>query len=497
MDNPIESIVPEIWLHIAEWLDIKHFRKCVLVSKAWNTTFTPYLWRNFGLRNHSVTAPTLANVQKHALSVRSLNTPNLPREFLDVDFQHLQHLTIGPNLRKSQRDYDWDPIYGLLRRSASILRSVTVVIVNDSLPSTLWDTLQSCPMLEKLVLDPCVVDLTAAPAFLDVCSRVKTIRLTRIFFLQAKTANNDNHTLTPSLSASEITLHKIQETSTLGCLVPLSFGSPNLKRMDLSCIEQYLPTTIPIPREIAFLPRPYLSYIYLKNVTVSDVSMATLLDSIPLMVLKELYLFTTGLGPRSLISLRRHSQSIEHLHIQQCPAWTSQHFIRILTSFPRLLTVKAPYIWARDVTACSDPWVCTDLYKFCAFVDTSHSPATKDALQASLEMEHNERAMYGALGKLIKLRTLDISLVLGYHVAVSNGRHPLDLQLSSGLDALSELNELRVIDCSETNQVMSAEDIAWMGEHWPNLARVRGEIVYTDGDIEVALGSIGVEYLGE
>ncbi|KAF9334492.1 hypothetical protein BG006_002050 [Podila minutissima] len=497
MNHPIESIVPEIWLHIAEWLDTKQFRKCVLVTKAWNTTFTPYLWRNFGLRNHSVTAPTLATVQKNALSVRSLNTANMPQNLLDIEFQHLQQLTIGPNLHKSQRDFDWESIYDLLRRSASTLRSVTVVIRNDPLPSTFWDTLHSCPVLEMLVLDRCVVGLTAAPTFLNVCSRVKTIRLSKIFLLQAKTAKSDNSILATNPFASEIILRKIQDKSALKHFVPFVFGCPNLKRMELSCTEKYMPTTIPIPREIAFLPRPYLSYIYLENVAISEVSMVTLLDSIPLMVLRELYMFTNSLGPKALISLCRHSQSIEHLHIQQCPAWTSEQFIRILTSFPRLLTVKAPYIWARDVAACPDPWVCTDLYKFCAYVDTSHSPATKDALQASLEMEHNERVMYGALGRLIKLRTLDISLVFGYNVAVSNGRHPLDLQLSSGLDALAELSELRVLDCRETNQVMGAEDIAWMGEHWPNLARVRGEIVYTDGDIEEALASIGVEYLGE
>ncbi|KAG0039557.1 hypothetical protein BGZ82_007665 [Podila clonocystis] len=492
MDQPIESIVPEIWLHIAEWLDTKHFRKCVLVSKSWSTTFTPYLWRHFGLRHHSV-APTFTTVQKNAFSVRSLNTANLPRELLDVDFQHLQQLAIGPNLRKSQRDYDWDPIYGLLRRSASTLRSVTVVIMNGPFSSTFWDALQSCPMLERLVLDPCVIDLAAAPALLDVFCRLKTIRLSKIFLLKTKTASSDNNTLASNPFASEITLRKIQETNASKHFVPLSFGYPNLRRMELSCTVPYMPTMIPIPREIAILPRPYLSYIYLSNVAVSDVSMATLLDSIPLMVLKELYLFTTGLGPKALTSLHRHSQSVEHLHIRQCPAWTSQQFIRILTSFPRLLTVKAPYIWARDVAACPFPWVCTDLYKFCAYVDTSHSPTTKDALKASLEMERNERAMYAALGKLIKLRTLDISLVFGYHVAVSNGCHPLDLQLSSGMDALAELSELRVIDCRETNQVMGAQDIAWMKVHWPNLTRVRGEIVYADGAIEETLGSIGVE----
>ncbi|KAG0010565.1 hypothetical protein BGZ81_002689 [Podila clonocystis] len=496
MDHPIESIVPEIWLHIAEWLDIKHFRTCVLVSKSWSTTFTPYLWRHFGLRHHSV-APTFATVQKNAFSVRSLNTANLPRELLDVDFQHLQQLAIGPNLGQSQQDYNWEPIYGLLRRSASSLRSVTVVIVKDPFSSTFWDALQSCPMLEKLVLDPCVINLAAAPALLDVCSRVKTIRLSKICFLQTKTASGDNNAVATNPFASEITLRKIQETSALKHFVPLSFSCPNLKRMELSCTVPYMPITIPIPREIAFLPRPHLSYIYLSNVTVSDVSMATFLDSIPLMVLKELYLFTTGLGPKALTSLHQHSQSVEHLHIRQCPAWTSQQFIRILTSFPRLLTVKVPYIWARDVAACPVPWVCTDLYKFCAYVDTSHSPATKDALKASLEMERNERAMYAALGRLIKLRTLDISLVFGYHVAVSNGRHPLDLQLSSGMDALAELSELRVIECRQTNQVMGGQDIAWMREHWPNLARVRGDIVCTSGDIEEILGSIGVEYLDE
>ncbi|KAG0086521.1 hypothetical protein BGZ93_011456 [Podila epicladia] len=496
MNHPIESIIPEIWLHIAEWLDIKQFRKCVLVTKAWNTTFTPYLWRNFALRNHSITAPTLATVKKNALSVRCLNTANLPRKLLDIEFQHLQQLTIGRNLHKSQRGADWESIYGLLRRSASTLRSVTVVIRNDPVPSTFWYILQSCPMLEKLLLDRCVIDLTAAPAFLDVCTRVKTIQLSKIS-LQTKTANSENSTLATNPFASAIILRKLQDKSALKLFVPFLFGCPNLKRMELSCTEKYIPTTIPNPHEIAILPRPYLTQIYLENVSISEVSMTTLLDSIPLMVLRELYLSTNGLGLKALTSLRRHCQSIEHLHIQQCPTWTSQQFIRILTSFPRLLTVKAPYICARDVAACLDPWVCTDLYKFCAYVDTSHSPTTKDALQASLEMQHNERVMFGALGRLIKLRTLDISLIFGYNVAVSNGRHPLDLQLSSGLDALAELNELRVLDCRETNQVMSAEDIAWIGKHWPKLARVRGEIVYTDGDIEDAFGSIGVEYLGE
>lgn len=498
MHHPIENLVPEIWLHIAEWLDTKHFWNCLLVSKDWNTTFTPHLWHNLGLRNHqSATAPSLAAVQKHALSVRFLKTANLPRELLDVDFQHLQHVTIGPNLRQSQREYDWDPIYSLLHRSASTLQSVTVVIMDNSLPSAFWDTLQSCPMLDKLVLDPCVVDVATATAFWDVCSRLKTIELSKIVFVQLKNMTSENITLATNPFASDISLRKIQEASALMRLVPLSFGCPNLRRMELSCDEPYLPPPTPIPREIAFLPRPHLSLIHLNNVTVSDVSIATLLDSIPLMTLTELYLLKTGLGPKGLTSIHRHAQSIQHLHIQDSPAWTSKHFIRILTSFPMLLTVKAPYIWARDVVACPDPWVCTDLYKFCTYVDTSHAPATKDALQASLEMEQNERAIYAALGRLFKLRTLDISLVCGYHVAVSGGRHPLDLQLSSGLDALGGLNELRVLDCRQTSQVMGAKDIAWIGEHW-QLVRVLGEIVYSDGgDIEEALGSIGVEYLGE
>ncbi|KAF9376428.1 hypothetical protein CPB97_010814 [Podila verticillata] len=498
MNHPIEKLVPEIWLHIAEWLDTKHFRECTLVSKAWSTTFTPLLWRNFGLRNHQpATAPSLAAFQRHALSVRSLKATNLPRELLDVDFQHLQHITIGPNLRQSHREYDWDPIYGLLHRSASTLRSVTVIFMDSSIPSAFWDTLQSCRMLDKLVLDPCVVDLATATAFWDVCSRVKTIQLSKIFLVQTKNTTSEN--IVPAINpfASDITLRRIQDASALRQLVPLSFSCPNLRRMELSCDESYLPRPTLIPCEIAFLPRPYLSLIYLNNVTVSDVSMATLLDSIPLMTLTELYLLKTGLGHKGLTSIHRHAQSIQHLHIQDSPAWTSKHLVRILTSFPRLLTVKAPYIWARDVAACPDSWVCTDLYKFCTYIDTSHAPATKDAVQASLEMEQNERAIYAALGRLFKLRTLDISLGWGYHVAVSDGRHPLDLQLSSGLDALTGLSELRVLDCRRTNQVMGAQDIAWIGEHW-QLARVLGEIVYSDGgDIEEALESIGVEYMGE
>ncbi|KAF9201563.1 hypothetical protein BGZ59_002645 [Podila verticillata] len=498
MDHPIESLIPEIWLHIAEWLDTKHLRECTLVSKAWNTTFTPLLWRNFGLRNHqSATAPSLAAVHQHALSVRSLKAANLPRELLDVDYQHLQHITIGPNRRQSHREYDWNPIYGLLRRSASTLRSVAVLTMGNSLPSALWDTLQNCPMLDKLVFNPCVVDMATATAFWDVCSRVKTIQLSRILLVQLKNTTSENITLATNPFAFDITLRKIREASALKHLVPLSFSCPNLRRMELSCDKPYLPRPTLIPREIAFLPRPYLSLIYLNNVTVSDVSMAALLDSIPLMTLTELYLLKTGLGPRGLTSIHRHAQSIQHLHIQDSPAWTSKHFVKILTSFPRLLTVKAPYIWARDVAACPDPWVCTDLYKLCTYVDTSHAPTTKDVVQASLEMEQNERAIYAALGRLFKLRTLDISLVWGYHIAVSDGRYPLDLQLSSGLDALTGLSELRVLDCRRTNQVMGAQEIAWIGEHW-QLARVLGEIVYSDsGDIEEALESIGVEYLGE
>ncbi|KAF8934560.1 hypothetical protein BGZ52_004019 [Haplosporangium bisporale] len=355
-------LIPEIWLHIAEWLDTKHLRECTLVSKAWNTTFTPLLWRNFGLRNHqSATAPSLAAVHQHALSVRSLKAANLPRELLDVDYQHLQHITIGPNRRQSHREYDWNPIYGLLRRSASTLRSVAVLTMGNSLPSALWDTLQNCPMLDKLVFNPCVVDMATATAFWDVCSRVKTIQLSRILLVQLKNTTSENITLATNPFAFDITLRKIREASALKHLVPLSFSCPNLRRMELSCDKPYLPRPTLIPREIAFLPRPYLSLIYLNNVTVSDVSMAALLDSIPLMTLTELYLLKTGLGPRGLTSIHRHAQSIQHLHIQDSPAWTSKHFVKILTSFPRLLTVKAPYIWARDVAACPDPWVCTDL----------------------------------------------------------------------------------------------------------------------------------------
>lgn len=83
-------------------------------------------------------------------------------------------------------------------------------------------------------------------------------------------------------------------------------------------------------------------------------------------------------------------------------------------------------------------------------------------------IQNHFRAVFERMSKLVHLTELDICAVYGY-------RQGLDPRLESGQGHLSVLKKLTLLHFRNTDQKMSAEDVAWMRSTWKRLDFVFGQ----------------------
>ncbi|KAF9430953.1 hypothetical protein BGZ76_000640 [Entomortierella beljakovae] len=185
--------------------------------------------------------------------------------------------------------------------------------------------------------------------------------------------------------------------------------------------------------------------------------------------LEALTLLKTGLPPMAFKSLTRHFDTLEYLNISNSPNMESWMTLTILKSCPRLKTLSAIRLDARDILGVAQPeneelrpmdWVCLNLTSFsvqiCGLKGTPPSWQLKVLQQFS---------------KLKKLRILNFDS----RGAIGNDEG-INLRVRDGLDTLKGLRDLEQLSFIGTKQEMEELDLRWMLEAWPKLKLIRGRV---------------------
>ncbi|KAF9929093.1 hypothetical protein FBU30_001879 [Linnemannia zychae] len=194
---------------------------------------------------------------------------------------------------------------------------------------------------------------------------------------------------------------------------------------------------------------------------------------------------------------RHHAQTLQHVRLRGCPSATSEMVQGLLESCPNLLSITANVLTAETIIR-GKPWVCQNLIEFQVYLDfafsstlssSSLSPQlieTWDHFEKSLQDAHN--IVYARLSTLCALERLliapfpsrfspiTISRSGPTGILVPSSRQGLHLDLLHGLDRLSTLQSLKVLNFVDVEQNMDVKTLEWMVSNWDHLSHVQGII---------------------
>ncbi|GJJ68451.1 hypothetical protein EMPS_00797 [Entomortierella parvispora] len=175
----------------------------------------------------------------------------------------------------------------------------------------------------------------------------------------------------------------------------------------------------------------------------------------------------------------------------------------LLCSLPLLESFSARHIHENDVVRDPRSWVCLRLIKFHIGIwmnpakEQPSRPSTKDAvtLATTHDGTHPEAAyttvldvttyeaghwhMFERLGALSRIQHFDLGETIFLDSLRSSRQtthRDLQFGLKNGLDKLKGWHNLRTLNLTGTNQMMTEEDAWWMKKNWSRLETLKGKL---------------------
>lgn len=174
---------------------------------------------------------------------------------------------------------------------------------------------------------------------------------------------------------------------------------------------------------------------------------------------------------------QHHNLSLNHIRLRGCPSVTSTMIQGLLESCPNLTTLTANVL-SIDAISRGKTWICKDLIEFQVYVDLTLEPAQYPGTRALTDRtQEAHRLVFTRLASLPALERLLIARVPtrgNNAVSRQESLHSLKLRLSYGLDILSTLKQLKVLNFVDVEQVLDKESVQWMIASWPKLGCVQG-----------------------
>ncbi|KAF9543735.1 hypothetical protein EC957_000514 [Mortierella hygrophila] len=174
---------------------------------------------------------------------------------------------------------------------------------------------------------------------------------------------------------------------------------------------------------------------------------------------------------------QHHNLSLNHIRLRGCPSATSTMIQGLLESCPNLTTLTAN-ILSIDAISRGKPWICKSLIEFQVYLDLTLEPAQYPRTRAFTDrMQEAHLLVFARLATLPALERLLISRVPtrgNNAISRKENAHSLNLRLSCGLDTLSTLKKLKVLNFVDVEQVLDKDSVQWMISSWPNLGCVQG-----------------------
>jgi hypothetical protein len=189
--------------------------------------------------------------------------------------------------------------------------------------------------------------------------------------------------------------------------------------------------------------------------------------------------FTTG----DTRALMKHCPTLEKLEIHKCDGFTINDTVEVLATSPNLRTLidldysewncvdPKVFVDADPETHSLVPWACeSSLKELRIMIPSILGPGVAKAMEkySSQRLEIQGR-MYDRIARLQNLETLWLGCP-----GSKNRKDSLEMSLESGLDKLSGLKKLQVLNVSNLFVKIDVQEIQWMTEQWPRLHTVHG-----------------------
>jgi len=531
--------LPEVLFRVVSYLDAKDALVCSLVSRAFYSSFAPYIWGNLhiGLYPYQRTALLRQNPFARCISVISRFSndqeqvqPSEEETLLQVlqraapwirslsihkhystrqlefgeNCTMLESLSIGgPPLNDKFDTTYWDKCSALVRRNSAHLRSLTVICQDHwygEPKQPTWTPISDCLQHKNL----CSLRLQGGsikeeqwPSYWQVFENLESLKLEFIYVVPPPFISNKNRSSCCTTSRDKLPSARLPKLRTL-ILNQLVKTDPSCQ-LDFICVCPMLHTlewTIgqmtfaPMPverfaRHFVEMAWPELDSITVKghfalydNVNVKDYISMLQAAQRPFRVL-DLGIERYGLDVFDVLR-RGHFKTLTKVDLSSAvvdpddqiagvPQWVQE----VLTSCPLLECVVARAISAQDI-ADGQPWVCLGLKEFRVMINMEFKKSDRGPERPRFTETQQGlcRAVYRQLGRLEKLRVLDMRR-LGWDAHMMRYA-PLPLELRLGLGELSGLKDIEVVGFHRYQDMRKA-DVEWMLQQWPYLSAIYGK----------------------
>ncbi|KAI8348100.1 hypothetical protein B0O80DRAFT_186879 [Mortierella sp. GBAus27b] len=436
--NPLE--IPEIRIIVAQFLSQSDLARCLRVSKPWYNSFLPHLWSTVAIAE-LLPNPTAEALSHHRLLVKHLlYHTSVWSQYKSIEYPNLKHLTV----------------FG---------RSID--------PESIWEPVQDPHNLSRLRLDRIRVKSSHTEAIWQLCTRLEWLQI-------------DDTAITEPPQKS-IVFERLKGLSlSLRSRIPfqsqmdLINQCPNLTSLEWRCFER---ATKEEMNDMAarFETGTWSKLRELKlSFYGSDAQLAKIIGGIE--TATKLEVLGCEFDQLSLVSLRRHFQSLKYLCIVNYSAAVSPMVTEALTSCPQLEVLRVGIVMSQDIIS-SRPWVC------------EHSMRTFSASFKITNEEDSDDHHWRILQRLSRFVNLE-SLALSNYCSSYNPWQ-MDLRLSGCLEQLATLKKLKDLRFVFYDPQLTSANIEWMINHWKNLELVSGILnpnKSVNGDLSAMLTQAGIKY---
>ncbi|KAF9105957.1 hypothetical protein BGX27_009388 [Mortierella sp. AM989] len=525
--------IPEIVLHIAQYLDVPDILTCYGASKSLQTILRPLVWRDihfgqplkldpdqepfirrihFQKRQQDDEDSTLKIFQENETWIKSLsiysNASFLPLKLAEI-CTRLESLTLrgfsSCSDSKEAAEY-WDCYRRMILKQRTSLRSIGFVNWvsnpgNIALPDDpLWNLVSKpdhVQCLRSLSLKLCRIRGRHLFSFSVICQQLESLELieTEIDLpsLRIVIQTNNGSSSEPTQIYQEAQYPKLQELN----LQQMSEQKP-LQQLELLICEcpKLRTLTWGIP---SYHDRPKQEFFdffaadkwpSLESITITcPGNFATNQDfarmlNVSKYPLRRLDMPVNWIESNTFDLLRSgHFATIQTIDLTHCDGIRGDWTIEVLTSCPSLEIIKAKAITKQEIID-ANPWVCLGLKQFIVFIDMGmpkNGPNGRFTKEEILQCH----AIFQRLAALKELRVLDMlsPYVHIRPILIQRNGDPrceifspvsLPIRLRAGLGLLRGLTKLEMICFWAGLHATPKEELVWMTDHWKRLKRVIG-----------------------
>ncbi|KAF9100715.1 hypothetical protein BGX27_000273 [Mortierella sp. AM989] len=463
--NPLD--LPEIWLHILNYLKGTDMVRCLCVCQVWHRMILPRVWSNVIIDINTIPTqpqgPSPDSLLHHCELVKRLDINSEDLGIYNFIYPRLHTLSLGSGpLTGYKISYGGDPT-SLVSLNRSLVH-LHLHGFNGYLVAGFWRAVASLPLLKTLYLFRATMkNKDDIEAFWSMCTKLESIH---IMASSIEACNSELTDLTfPKTRFLELRLLKSGRKMDP---VDLILRFPQLVGLKWYAFENQ--SLDKFARTIAQGRWPSLEKLSL-NYNIADESMSPIIEG--MRRITSLDVSSNYLGPLTFQALQRHFSTLVELSLQECSGVESKMFQMIMCSCPRLETLSGSAVRAVDVIN-GEPWTCLSL------------KTLQVCFEFYLEEQDLQHLIFERLATLNQLEYLGIG---------KNGRNcrkfqeALDLRLQSGLGALTKLKNIRQLNFCSTEQALHRSDILWMLSNWRRLQAVFGGL-HQDRVIKDSLVSI-------